>query len=187
MESSMRHAIVDTAVGTVALVAEANALVGVYAGTSAAGAARFGVEVPLDADAVLEPAGKQVVEFFSSLRSTFDLTAEAHGSIFQERIWAMIEAVPFGETTTLEKLASMYAARYLAKDIADAINCNPLSVIVPTHRVVGRCGNIGGFSGGLPLKRTLLEIEGNRWITQSQRSDLRYLTLERTTMAAHVA
>lgn len=184
MEPNMRHATVETPIGAMTLVAEANALIGVHPGSAPA---EFGAEVPAESDATLARARDQVGEFLSGLRSTFDVAAEAHVSIFQERISAMIEEVPFGQTTTLEKLASMYAARYLDRDIAEAIKCNPLALIVPTHRVVGKSGNIGGFSGGLQLKRTLLEIEGNRSITQSQRSDLRYLTLERTPMAAHVA
>jgi hypothetical protein len=115
MDSPTRLSLVDSPVGTVTLVAEADALTGVY---PVSAAVDCGAEVPVE---------------------------------------------------------------------SDAINCNPLSVIVPTHRVVGRRGNIGGFSGGLRLERTLLKIEENRRISKSLRSDLHYLTLARGPMAAHLA
>jgi methylated-DNA-[protein]-cysteine S-methyltransferase len=176
-----RHALVDTSLGAVILVASGEALIGVYFSgpRGDTDGALLGDAVPAESDDVFSAAKNQLGEFLDGSRTTFDLRTETHGETFQERIWSLISEIPVGQTTTAKELAQRYASRYLAKDIGDAIASNPLAVIVPSHRVVGHDRNIGGYVGGVDRKRALLEIEGNRWSGRGRRSDPRYLTLGR--------
>jgi methylated-DNA-[protein]-cysteine S-methyltransferase len=180
MDTYTRHAVVDTPLGVVTLVASGDALVGVSfsKARSECNEASFGDAVSLDSDDVLLAAEQQLAEFLSGDRTAFELQTDTRGDAFQKRIWSLIDEIPFGQTTTLGELTKKYAARYLARDIGQAINCNPLAVIVPSHRVVGPRGNIGGYAGGLERKRVLLEIEGHSWIPRGRGTDLRYYTLQ---------
>jgi methylated-DNA-[protein]-cysteine S-methyltransferase len=78
-------------------------------------------------------------------------------------------------------LAKTYEVRYLVRDFEHAIDSNPLSAIVPSHRGVGRDGRIDGYAGGVERKKALFEVEGLRWQFRGRRSDLRYLTLREAT------
>ncbi|MGH9094887.1 MAG: methylated-DNA--[protein]-cysteine S-methyltransferase [Acidimicrobiales bacterium] len=158
---TIRHAIVDTALGELTLVAAGDAIVGVYFTHHWTKPARdtFGPQVDAVDDALLETARTQLTEYLDGGRASFDLPTAAGGDSFQQRVWAMLDDIPYGETTTYAELAERLGDRSLAQSVGQAVGHNPLSVIVPCHRVVGKDGKLTGYAGGLERKQFLLDLE----------------------------
>lgn len=101
----------------------------------------------------------QLGEYFAGQREGFDLPLDPRGDDFQHRVWALISAIPYGQTTSYGELARQLGDGTAAKDVGQAVGRNPLSVIVPCHRVVGKDGQLTGYAGGLARKRFLLDLE----------------------------
>jgi len=172
MDANTRHAVVTTPIGDITLVASGDALIGVYFPkhwTKPDGRA-FGPKVEVSSDSLLAEAERQLVAYVQGERTAFDLPTETRGDAFQEQIWSLIREIPYGETATYGELALKYGDRTLARDVGKAVGSNPLAVIVPCHRVVGKDGKLVGYAGGLDRKRALLDLEGAR-------NDPRQLTL----------
>jgi len=152
---------VASPIGELTLVAEGAALTGVYFPHHwyRPDQATFGTRD----DAGFGEVHRQLAEYFAGDRRDFDLTLDARGDEFQRRVWALINRIPYGQTTTYgemaQELASELGTEVLAKDVGTAVGRNPLSVIVPCHRVVGKDGKLTGYAGGLARKRFLLELE----------------------------
>ncbi len=102
---------------------------------------------------------RQLAGYFAGDRERFDLPLDARGDEFQHRVWELIGRIPYGQTATYGDLAREVGAQVLAKDVGAAVGRNPLSVIVPCHRVVGKDGRLTGYAGGLARKRFLLDLE----------------------------
>ena len=101
----------------------------------------------------------QLGQYFAGQREDFDLPLDPRGDDFQHRVWALISAVPYGQTSSYGELAKQLGDGTEAKDVGQAVGRNPLSVIVPCHRVVGKDGQLTGYAGGLARKRFLLDLE----------------------------
>jgi len=156
-----RHAVTTTRLGEITLVAEGDALVGLYFPHHwyRPSQAALGVSVRLSADPVLSEAAAQLDEYLGGGRRAFDLRTATRGDTFQERVWALLKEIPFGETTTYGALADTLGDRTLARSVGEAVGRNALSVVIPCHRVVGRDGGLTGYAGGLSRKRFLLDLE----------------------------
>ena len=109
---------------------------------------------------VLKEAARQLELYFARRLTRFDLPLAARGTGFQQRVWAAMSAIPYGETATYGGLAAMLGSGPRA--VGMACGRNPIPIVVPCHRVLASGGREGGFSGGsgLPTKRQLLAIEG---------------------------
>jgi methylated-DNA-[protein]-cysteine S-methyltransferase len=154
---SVTHTTTDSPVGELTLVARDGSLTGVYFPHHwyRPDPATFG-----DRDeAGFGEAKRQLAEYFSGDRERFDLPLDPRGDTFQHRVWELINRIPYGQTTTYGDLAKELGEGTLAKDVGAAVGRNPLSVIVPCHRVVGKDGSLTGYAGGLRRKRFLLDLE----------------------------
>lgn len=89
-----------------------------------------------------------------------DIVDLSEGSLFQRSVWEIVRTIPYGETSTYARVASQIRSRDSARAVGQALARNPVPIIIPCHRVISNNGDIGGFSGGLELKRFLLKIEG---------------------------
>ncbi|WP_421995835.1 methylated-DNA--[protein]-cysteine S-methyltransferase [Reyranella sp.] len=109
---------------------------------------------------VLAEAMRQLERYFAGRLRRFDLPLAARGTAFQHRVWAMMSAIPWGETATYGGLAMALGSG--PRPVGMACARNPIPIIVPCHRVLASGGKEGGFSGGrgLPTKRQLLALEG---------------------------
>jgi methylated-DNA-[protein]-cysteine S-methyltransferase len=147
----------DSPVGELTLVADDDGLTGVYFPHHwyRPDPATFG----RPADAGFGEVKTQLTEYFAGERQHFDLRLNARGDDFQRRVWELIGDIPYGQTATYGDLAREFGSQVLAKDVGAAVGRNPLSVIVPCHRVVGRDGRLTGYAGGLARKRFLLDLE----------------------------
>jgi methylated-DNA-[protein]-cysteine S-methyltransferase len=107
-----------------------------------------------------ERAEAELGEYFAGDRTSFEVATTAGGNEFQRRVWDSIDRVPYGQTTTYGEIArELGDDPMLARKVGGAVGRNPLSVIVPCHRVVGRDGKLTGYAGGLERKRFLLDLE----------------------------
>lgn len=157
----VRHAVVETALGEITLVGRADALAGLYFRHHwhRPAIADLGRRVEAADDPLFGRAHVQLAEYLGGTRRLFDLPTATHGDPFQERVWALLAEIPYGRTTTYGALAEQLGDRGLAQQVGQAVGRNPLCVVVPCHRVVGRDGSLTGYAGGLPRKRALLELE----------------------------
>lgn len=152
-----RWTTMDSPVGELTLVADDGGLTGVYFPHHwyRPDPATFGQT----ADTGFGDVKSQLTEYFAGERQHFDLWLNADGEDFQRRVWELIDRIPYGRTATYGDLASELGDGVLAKDVGAAVGRNPLSVIVPCHRVVGKDGRLTGYAGGLARKRFLLDLE----------------------------
>lgn len=102
----------------------------------------------------------QLDEYFAGRRDRFDLPLAPHGTGYQQRIWREIAAIPFGRTLTYAELAKRAGNGAAARAAGAATGRNPLSIVIPCHRVVGASGALTGYAGGLDRKGRLLGLEG---------------------------
>ena len=102
---------------------------------------------------------RQLAQYFSGERRRFDLPIHFHGTPFQHRVWRQLLRIPYGETRSYGHLAVAVGNRFAARAVGLANRKNPLSIIVPCHRVIGASGLLTGFAGGLATKARLLELE----------------------------
>ncbi|MDD2558966.1 MAG: methylated-DNA--[protein]-cysteine S-methyltransferase [Desulfuromonadaceae bacterium] len=110
-------------------------------------------------DAVLAEARKQLDEYFKGDRMNFDIPLLMVGTDFQKRVWAALLQVPYGSTSSYAQLASDIDNSKAVRAVANANGANPIGVIVPCHRIIGKDGTLTGYTGGLPIKKYLLELE----------------------------
>ncbi|MGH2380537.1 MAG: methylated-DNA--[protein]-cysteine S-methyltransferase [Candidatus Limnocylindria bacterium] len=108
---------------------------------------------------LLDRLESQLSEYFAGTRRTFKLPLDIPGSAFQERVWAELRRIPYGETISYRELAERVDAGAAYRAVGRANGSNRVAVIVPCHRVVATNGGLGGYGGGLPAKRRLLDLE----------------------------
>jgi len=116
------------------------------------------------AEAILETAAGQLDEYFGGERTEFDVPLDPIGTDFQQSAWAALRTIPYGETISYGEQAARVGDRRKARAVGAANGRNPISIIVPCHRVVGSNGSLTGFAGGLENKAWLLDHERSvRW------------------------
>lgn len=106
-------------------------------------------------------AARQLDEYFERRRRVFDLPLALHGTEFQQRVWRTLAEIPYGETISYAELARWVERPQAFRAVGQANGANPIPVILPCHRVISADGTIGGYGGGLPVKRTLLALESD--------------------------
>jgi methylated-DNA-[protein]-cysteine S-methyltransferase len=119
---------------------------------------------PADGDAggghpVLAAACAQLDEYFDGTRTAFDLPLRLGGTAWEQRVWAALQEIPYGETTTYGALAVRLGAPGAARAVGAANGRNPVSIVVPCHRVVGAGGALTGYAWGVARKSGLLDLE----------------------------
>lgn len=152
------HTTIDSPIGELTLVARDGALSGIYF------PGHWHMPPPevfgTNSERGFEPAQQQLGEYFAGERTEFELETTIAGDEFQQRVWKLIDRIPYGETTTYGEMAQELGDPVLARQVGGAVGRNPLSIITPCHRVVGKDGKLTGYAGGLERKRFLLELEG---------------------------
>ena len=125
---------------------------------------RWGDVRPADASdtpdhPVLQQAIMQLAEYFEGERTAFDVPLDMQGTPFQKSVWDLLLSIPYGETTTYGEMAQTLGDSRKARAVGLANGKNPVSIIVPCHRVIGSSGALTGFAGGLDTKAFLLRLE----------------------------
>ncbi len=151
------HTVLATRLGELTIVRDGELLTGVYYPHHwyKPSPASFGPR----AGEGFEEVARQLGEYLDGRRTEFDLPLDARGSEFQRRVWALIEEIPFGHTNSYGDLARRLGGDADPRDVGAAVGRNPLSILIPCHRVVGSTGKLTGYAGGLTRKRALLDLE----------------------------
>jgi methylated-DNA-[protein]-cysteine S-methyltransferase len=110
-------------------------------------------------DEVLKQTKKELDEYFTQKRKEFSVPLVMSGTEFQKNVFKALQQIPYGETSTYKKQAIMVGNEKGVRAVANANGANPISIIVPCHRIIGSDGTLTGFGGGLELKQKLLDIE----------------------------
>ena len=154
------HVVVDSPVGPLTLVARNGALSGLYMEVQRhrPDNATFGPPGDLQSEPFATVA-EQLSAYFAGELTQFDVPLTLHGTPFQQRVWALLQEIPYGKTATYGELATELGKPSASRAVGLANGRNPVGIIVPCHRVIGSTGDLTGYGGGLDRKRYLLDFE----------------------------
>ena len=155
------HTTVDTPLGPMLLARSERGLLGAWfegqkAHPGALAAPRR------DDDPLLRKAAAQIVAYLAGRRDGFELPLDLQGTDFQRQVWRALQRIGRGHTESYADIARRVGRPSAVRAVGAAVGRNPVSVIVPCHRVVGSDGSLTGYAGGLPRKTALLQLEGVR-------------------------
>ena len=163
VDANTQHVVVPSPIEDLTLVTDGSALTGLYMNahlhTDRTG---WGELVALEDEAtapVLRATAAQLTAYFAGELTQFDLPLAGHGTPFQQRVWSELLAIPYGQTTSYGELAGRLGNPGASRAVGLANGRNPISIVVPCHRVVGSTGQLTGYGGGIERKRTLLALE----------------------------
>ena len=156
------HTVIDSVVGPLTIVAQDGAIVCLYMDLQRhrPGDEAFGEPDPRGREAQpFKSAADQLDAHFSGELTTFDLPLAPRGSKFQQRVWAGLQEIPYGQTESYGELAERIGSPGAARAVGLANGRNPIGIVIPCHRVVGANGSLTGYGAGLDRKRRLLDLE----------------------------
>ena len=161
LNETLYETTMESPVGTLTLVASNTGLRAVLWQIEHANRVRIGVAEggSVDPNGVLEAAVTQLGEYFAGTRTDFDLPLDPVGTEFQQSAWSALRTISFAETVSYGEQARRMGDERKARAVGAANGRNPISIIVPCHRVVGADGSLTGFAGGLDTKAWLLDHE----------------------------
>jgi len=151
----------DSPVGRLRLVASPQGLAAVLWENDRPTRVRLGQLAEDPGHPHLRRAILQLNEYFAGQRIAFDLPLDARGTTFQQQVWDQLLAIPYGETRSYLDLARKLGNPNATRAVGAANGRNPISIIVPCHRVIGSSGNLTGFAGGMAIKQRLLDLESS--------------------------
>ncbi|GAA1484398.1 methylated-DNA--[protein]-cysteine S-methyltransferase [Brachybacterium fresconis] len=159
--SRPRHRRLPTPLGTYVIAAEGDAVTGLWREEQSHFPApdRLGEPTPA-ADPLLDAAAEQLLAYLAGEREDFDLPLAPRGTAFQHAVWARLRTIPRGTTTTYGRIAQDLERPRAAQAVGAAVGSNPISIVVPCHRVLGTSGSLTGYAGGIETKQALLALEG---------------------------
>jgi methylated-DNA-[protein]-cysteine S-methyltransferase len=108
---------------------------------------------------ILDAAEEQLTQYFEKKRTTFDLPLCLQGTEFQKQVWNILREIPYGQTISYGEQAKQLGNPKASRAVGGANGKNPLPIVIPCHRVIGKDGSLTGFSGGMEWKKALLEWE----------------------------
>jgi methylated-DNA-[protein]-cysteine S-methyltransferase len=154
------HDIVDSPLGPIALLAEDERLCGLFFVAEHRHAPtedRWGDRMP--GQPALAGVAAQLDDYFAARRTTFDVPLALHGTPFQQEVWAALQQIPYGATVSYAELAESIGRPTAIRAVGAANGRNPVSIVIPCHRVIGTDGSLTGYGGGTPRKQALLTLE----------------------------
>lgn len=147
-------------VGPLTLVAGEQGLAAVLWENDDTSRLRMGATIMDARHPVLKLAQLQLNEYFAGRRRQFTLKLDPVGTAFQNKVWSALRTIPFGETRSYGQIADQIGNARAVRAVGTANGANPISIIVPCHRVIGANGQLTGYAGGLAIKARLLALEG---------------------------
>ena len=121
---------------------------------------RFGDHTSgFDSCALLEQAAEELAEYFAGQRRVFTVPLNAQGTVFQRSVWAALCEIGYGETASYADIAERIGNPAACRAVGSANHCNPIPILIPCHRVIGKNGSLTGYAGGMDVKKILLDLE----------------------------
>ena len=152
----------NTEIGEIFIASDGSAITAMKFGHRAA------MNEKKEANALTDQAAMQLEEYLIGKRRQFDIPINPHGTEFQRSVWNALLAIPYGETRSYRQIAHAIGNPSACRAVGMANSKNPISIIIPCHRVIGESGSLVGYGGGLELKMKLLTLERNAQIRQSE-------------------
>ncbi len=155
------HTVIASPIGPLTLIAADGRLAGMHMEITRyePDAGTLGTALDRDAEPVLAAAARQLDAYFDGELTSFDLPLTLDGSPFQRTVWAALQDIPYGETISYGELARRIGQPSASRAVGLANGKNPVSIVVPCHRVIGADGSLTGYGGGMDRKRFLLGLE----------------------------
>ena len=175
---------INSPVGKLKLIATDDALAGVLWETERTGRVRVNTENEDTAHPVLVETERQLEEYLRGRRQTFTLPLDLAGTAFQRSVWNALLTIPFGETRTYEQIARQIGRPTAMRAVGAANGRNPISIVVPCHRVIGSTGDLTGFAGGLDAKAFLLTLEARAYVRALEGGSARPAAISRPVRTA---
>lgn len=151
----------DSPVGLLEITADENAVTGLYFADS------NGKRDDENTGNILKDCLAQLTEYFAGKRTVFDINVNPAGTPFQKSVWNELLKIPYGETVSYGEIAERIGNPKSVRAVGLANGSNPVSIIIPCHRVIGKNGSLVGYGGGIENKRFLLELEkkfSGKWL-----------------------
>jgi methylated-DNA-[protein]-cysteine S-methyltransferase len=153
------HKIINSPVGKLTLIADESSLLAVLWEVEKEGRVKLDWGKKANHHPILEETEKQLTEYFNGERSKFSLPVKFQGTTFQNSVWKALQKIPFGQTMSYGEIAHKVGSPKASRAVGTANGKNPLSIVIPCHRVIGSSGKLTGFAGGISAKETLLDLE----------------------------
>jgi methylated-DNA-[protein]-cysteine S-methyltransferase len=153
------YTVMKSPVGDITLVADKDSLCAICFPNQKPDRVKFPDLVKKDSHWVLKSAVKQLKAYFSGKNVKFDLPLRPVGTEFQEQVWKALGSIGYGKTVSYSDIARRIGRPKAVRAVGAAIGKNPLSIMIPCHRVIGSNGKLAGFAGGLSTKEFLLNLE----------------------------
>ncbi|HEY4069090.1 MAG TPA: methylated-DNA--[protein]-cysteine S-methyltransferase [Burkholderiaceae bacterium] len=150
---------IDTPLGPMLLARSEKGLAGIWFAGQKHHPAPLEAERRPD-DPLLRRVADQLQAYFDGASLEFDVPLDLHGTAFQRRVWDALLAIPVGQTRSYGEIAAALGAPAAVRAVGGAVGRNPVTLIVPCHRVIGSDGSLTGYAGGIERKTALLTIEG---------------------------
>ena len=155
------YKIMPTVIGKLKLIASDQGLAAILWENDKPSRVRLGTPTEDNNHPILLKAERELAEYLDGKRKTFTVKLDPAGTPFQNQVWDALKAIPFGETRSYATIAKQIGNIKAVRAVGAAIGRNPISVIVPCHRVIGSSGDLVGFAGGLKTKKFLLARESS--------------------------
>lgn len=152
------YSLIHSPLGKITIQANDEGLLGTWFETHAARPGELGIFAP--EHPVLKEAEYQLNQYFAGQLTHFDLPVAATGTTFQREVWKVLRDIPFGETLSYQDVANRIGKPKAVRAVGAANGKNPVLIIVPCHRVIGKSGKLTGYAGGVERKEWLLCLEG---------------------------
>ena len=147
----------ESPIGLITVNGNDDGLLGVWYESHARTLSDFGVQD--DEHPILQLTISQLKEYFNGERREFSIPLAANGTEFQNKVWQALTTIPYGETWCYKDLAIAVGNPKASQAVGGANGKNPISIIVPCHRVIGKNGSLTGYAGGVDIKQALLKLE----------------------------
>ena len=142
--------LIESPIGALTIVSDGESLTALRFGNTTRG---------LCSCPVLEQAAAQLAEYFAGTRRVFSVPLNAQGTDFQRSVWAALCEIGYGETASYAQIAARIGKPKVCRAVGSANHCNPIPIIIPCHRVIGKNGSMTGYAGGISIKEFLLNLE----------------------------
>ena len=163
------YKIMDSEVGKLKLIASDRGLAAILWENDNPRRVKLGSLSESQKHPVLQEVEKQLGEYFAGKRNRFSIKLDPKGTDFQQKVWQALLAIPFGETRSYGQIARQIGNAKAMRAVGAANGRNPISIVVPCHRVIGASGELTGFAGGLGIKEHLLSLEAGQNADQRKR------------------
>lgn len=147
----------DYSISTLGIAEDDGAITHIYFGREAKLSGYKVEETPL-----IQETAAQLRKYFNGEQIEFNLPLAPSGTTFQRTVWKALQTITTGETSSYQDIAILIEQPQAARAVGTAIHRNPIAIIIPCHRVIGKNGNLTGYAGGLNIKRYLLDLEKNQ-------------------------